>query len=94
MISEKQRPLYLQRIEQFINRLGRRLLSDDVLFDATYSLSKDPVPFAQRLDGDYVPAYEGDQWGETWDSAWFLLNAEVPDTWAGKRVVAQPDFQR
>jgi alpha-mannosidase len=92
MISEKQRPLYLQRIEQFINRLGRRLLSDDVLFDATYSLSKDPVPFAQRLDGDYVPAYEGDQWGETWDSAWFLLNAEVPDTWAGKRVVAQLDF--
>jgi alpha-mannosidase len=92
MISETQRTLYRTRIERFIKRLGQGVLSEHVLLDATYSRSAESVPFEQRLDGEYVAAHEGDQWGVTWESAWFLLKGEVPAAWAGKRVVAQLDF--
>lgn len=92
MICDKQRPIYIKRIEQFIERIGKSVLSDHVMMSAEYRHSKDPVPFADRLDGEYKAIEEGGKWGEAWESAWFILKGIVPKQWAGRKVVAHLDF--
>lgn len=92
MICDKRRPVYIKRIEQFNERVGKRVLSDHVLMRAEYRHSVDPVPFADRLDGEYAAIEEGGKWGDAWESAWFLLKGKVPAKWAGRKVVAHLDF--
>lgn len=92
MICDKQRPIYIKRIEQFIERIGKRVLTDYVSMQAEYSHSKDPVPFSRRLAGEYKTIEEGGKWGDAWESAWFLLKGVVPEEWAGRKVVAHLDF--
>jgi alpha-mannosidase len=92
MICDKQRPIYIKRIEQFNERVGKRVLSDHVLMRAEYRHSIDPVPFADRLDGEFLAIEEGAKWGEAWESAWFHLKGKVPAKWAGRKVVAHLDF--
>ena len=92
MILKEQRNIYTKKIQQFINRLERRILSEYRPLDAQRATSVDPVPFAKRLDLDYSAIEEGAQWGKTWESAWFHLTGSVPDEWKGKEVVANLDF--
>lgn len=92
MICDKTRKLYTARIERFIKRIADRVVSDSLMLDAKFGHSMDPVRFDDRLALDYKPITEGEQWGSTWESAWFLLKGCVPSRWAGKKVVAQLDF--
>ena len=92
MISKEKRKLYLTRTEKFIKRLSDKILSDSVKIDARYGHSVEPVYFNQRLELDYKPIKEGEKWGSAWESAWFDLKATVPSKWAGKKVMAQLDF--
>ena len=92
MISEKQRKLYITRTQKFIKRVAQYVIPETIEMDATFGHSVDAVTFANRLDLDYKTIKEGDKWGSTWESAWFLLKSKVPEIWAGKNVVAQMDF--
>jgi len=92
VICDNRRSLYTTRIEKFIARLGPRILSDSVLLEAAFAHSTDPVPFAKRLELEYKPIEEGDQWGRAWDSAWFEIKGKVPEAWAGKNVMARLNF--
>ena len=92
MICDNRRRLYITRVEQFMARLSEKVLSDTVELEATFGHSVEPVTFDQRLELDYKPIKEGEQWGATWESAWFDLKGTVPAAWAGKKVVAQMDF--
>jgi alpha-mannosidase len=92
MICDKQRKLYTARVEQFTNRLGKKVLSASVEFEATFGHSVEPVYFDKRLDLEYKAIKEGETWGAAWESAWFSLTGTVPEAWAGKAVVAQLNF--
>ncbi|MCE5278642.1 MAG: glycoside hydrolase family 38 C-terminal domain-containing protein [Planctomycetaceae bacterium] len=92
MIDQQRQGLYLQKIRQFIARLGGAMLSDSVPLEATFAHSVEPVAFADRLALTYAPISEGQNWGKTWESAWFHLKGTIPGSWAGKCVVAQIEF--
>jgi alpha-mannosidase len=91
-MKDKFNQVLVTRIERFKDRIAKDILEDSIKFDAEYSWSKDPVPFDNRLKLEYESISEGDQWGKTWESGWFRLNAIVPKEWAGKCVVANLDF--
>ncbi len=92
MICETRRDLYLRRANQSATRLSRQILSDFHPLEATFALSKEPVPFAERCSLAYVPVSEGAVWGHAWESAWFQVQGKVPEAWQGKEVVAQLGF--
>jgi len=92
MICDKKRELYLTRIELFMKRISQMHLGPSVEMDATFGHSVEPTPFDSRLTLEFKPIKEGDKWGEAWESAWFRLKGTVPPDWAGKKVVAQLDF--
>lgn len=82
--------LYAEHAESFRLRLLRDwVFPESVAFDAEYIHSIDPVPFAQRMNGERKKAEEGTVWGHAWESAWFHLTATIPDKWKGRAVVAR-----
>ena len=92
MILEIQRKLYRTKVQQFMDRLEQRILSDHIFLEGRFARSKDPVPFQKRLDLEYQAITEGAEWGQTWDSAWFHLVGKIPEHWANDEVVAHLDF--
>ena len=92
-MTEKLTKLQIDRINKFMKRMEEHVIIESIPFNATYSWSKEPVPFAQRLQGEYKEIKEGEIWGGTWESAWFHLQGNIPEGWKGKKVVAQLDFE-
>ncbi len=88
----KEEQIFVKRIDRFHKRIARRILGESVPFEAEYAWSKNPVPVSERTRGPFKPIREGDVWGQAWESAWFHLKARVPESWAGKTVVAHLDF--
>lgn len=84
--------LYKKRIEAFYKRIKGELIETAIPFAVEFSHSRDPVPFSDRLKGEYAPIKEGENWGKEWDSGWFRLTGEVPVDWKGRTVVAQLNF--
>ncbi|GLZ34819.1 alpha-mannosidase [Lentzea sp. NBRC 105346] len=52
----------------------------------------EPVPVAEALAAQYVPAQVGDSWGPPWGTSWFRMSGRVPDTWRDKQVEAVIDL--
>ena len=75
-----------------MDRLEQMVLADHVIMEGRCARSKDPVPFQQRRDLEYQVIQEGDEWGQTWDSAWFHLSGKIPKDWTNDEVVAHLDF--
>jgi alpha-mannosidase len=83
-----------ERINRFIDRLKKNILADSIMLDAEFALApnQEHIKFEDRLNGDYKKIIEGEDWGKTWDSAWFHITGTVPAEWKGKTVVANLDF--
>lgn len=92
MITEKETQILIDRIHRFYKRLGSMLLIETIPFNATFSWSKEAVPFEHRLAGDFKPIKEGNPWGKAWESAWFHLQANIPEMWKNQPLVAELDF--
>jgi alpha-mannosidase len=84
--------LHTTRIDRFIDHIADQILGESVAFDANFAWCEEPVPFRNRLDLDYQPIFEGEIWGQAWESAWFHLKGKVPEEWQGRKVVANLDF--
>ncbi len=59
MICDKRRKLYVTRVEQFMKRLGEKVLSSSKPLEATFGHSVDPVYFDKRLGLDYSRGFFG-----------------------------------
>ena len=81
--------LYLDRCQRFLRRCEPDLLSEAREIQAEFANSREPVRWADRLTLQYKPIRTGDDWGEAWESAWFHLTAELPESWRGKPVAMQ-----
>ncbi|MDR1146621.1 MAG: alpha-mannosidase [Verrucomicrobiales bacterium] len=57
-----------------------------------YEVRGEPVPAAAALRQGYRPFAAGDEWGATWDTAWFRARGQVPAEWRGREVVALVDL--
>lgn len=91
-MNERFEKIYAKRIENFIQRLAKRILADFIPMHATFAHFDEPVRFADRLSGSYRPIMEGDVWGQAWSNGWFHLQGTVPTSWKGRSVAAQLDF--
>jgi len=52
----------------------------------------EPIGYANAVLGEYAPIKVGDAWGPPWSTTWFHVQGRVPDSWAGRRVVAMFDL--
>ena len=91
-MNEKETNIIITRIEQWYSRLQGMFVEDRQSLYAEYSWSKDPVPFANRLDKKYKSITKDKSWGKEWDSAWFRLTGKRKKEWKGKTIVADLDF--
>jgi len=91
-MNKKETNIIITRIEQWFNRLPGMFVEDRQPFKAEYIWSKDPIPFANRLEKIYKPITKDKSWGKEWESAWFRLSGKRKKEWAGKIIVADLDF--
>ena len=91
-MNEKETNIIITRVEQWYSRLQGMFVGDRQPLKAEYSWSKDPVPFANRLEKKYKPITKDKSWGKEWDSAWFRLTGKRKKEWEGKIIVADLDF--
>ena len=85
-MHEKIFKIFLDRVKALTAGRYREMYPESVELAAEYALSKEPVPFRDRLKLNYRPIREGEIWGEAWDNAWFHVAGTVPDSFAGKEL--------
>ncbi len=91
-MNKKKEEILIGRIERFRDNISRRILGDSTQLKAKFYHCPQPVAFEDRLAGKYKSIVDGQSWGKAWDSAWFHLTGQVPQSWCGNKVVAQLDF--
>jgi alpha-mannosidase len=91
-MQDWEKKLIVSRVSVFLQRLKAMVQGPDVPLGLTVRPSRDPVPFAGRLDLPARGIAEGETWGQAWDSAWFEAEGTVPEHWRGERVIADLDF--
>ena len=52
----------------------------------------EPVSYADAIRGTFAPIQVGDPWGPPWSTTWFHVRGRVPESWAGRHVVASFDL--
>jgi len=92
-MNKKEEQVIITRIDRFIDRLADRIPGESVTFEVEYSWRGEVYePFLPKTEKQYQPIFEGDVWGQKWETAWFHLRGSVPEDWRGNKVVARLDF--
>ena len=77
---------YKKRVTNCIESLQYDQYRQAIPLYAVMAVTKEPVPFKDRLELDYVEVERGDVWGETWQSGWMKVSAVVPKLFDGKEL--------
>ena len=56
------------------------------------SVRGEPIEYADAIRREFTPIEIGHRWGPPWSTTWFHVTGHVPDSWSGKRVVAEFDL--
>ena len=91
-MNKKETEILIARIEKWYAQLPNNFVYDKIPFQAKFGWSKEKVSFKDRLNLEYKPIKEGDEWGNKWESAWFHLKANMPSEWRGKQIASELDF--
>ena len=78
--------IFRTRVAKLAENNFADIYPESVYLDAECAVSRDPVPFKDRLKLHYYPVGEGEVWGRAWESAWFHVSAVVPESFAGKEI--------
>ena len=57
-----------------------------------FGVRGEPISYEEAIRGDYRPFRAGEPWGPPWSTTWFHVTGRVPESWAGKKVVALIDL--
>jgi len=85
-MRQEQIKILAERCRLFLSRTEPDLLQESIPCRAEFARSSEPVPWNKRDTLTYRPIRESEEWGEAWDSAWFHLQAELPEAWTGRPV--------
>lgn len=55
-------------------------------------ITKEPVPYQNRFEGERKELKKGDSWGQLWDCGWFHITGKVPEQGTGKKIVLLIDI--
>ena len=91
-MNKKEIEVILKRIEKWYKSLYDMVVYDKITFNAKYGWSKDHTSFDDKVSLSFKPIKEGENWGKKWESAWFHLIGEIPETHKGKKLATELDF--
>lgn len=80
--------IHLDRAKEVLRRLPKEIIMETVPMKATFAVTPEPTPFAERTKLKYKPVKEGDTWGKVWDCGWFQISGTIPREWKGSYVTA------
>ena len=84
--------IHEHRIREVAGRLVNEIAAERVPLHAEAAVTKEPVPYAERLKLKYRPIKRGERWGGAFDCGWFHVTGEVPKAWKGACVTLNLDF--
>ena len=84
--------IHEHRIREVAGRLVNEIAAERVPLRAEAAVTKEPVPYAERLKLKYRPIKRGERWGGAFDCGWFHVTGEVPKAWKGACVTLNLDF--
>ncbi|MDF2543955.1 MAG: alpha-mannosidase [Herbinix sp.] len=82
----------LQRIDKFFERLVHKYHEKLGELSCTAYVTKEPVPFSDRLSGEKKELKMGDHWGDLFDCAWFHFTGKVPEGYGVDELVLLLDI--
>ena len=80
------------RIREAASRLAKEIAAVREPLRAEVAVTKEPVPWADRLKLGYRPIEKGARWGGAFECAWFHVTGAVPKAWKGAYVTLNLDF--
>lgn len=79
--------IYEARINEAYNRLKHCIVRERLPLQAVVAVTAEPVAYEKRATLKYRKIGLGENWGKTWDCAWFHVTGTVPRAWRGEYVV-------
>jgi len=75
------------RLERFAGQLNKLIYAQRKPVDRLLVSGRvDRIAYAAAQELEYRPAVMGEQFGPAWATFWFRAEAEIPQTWQGRRV--------
>ena len=91
-MNKKEIEVVIQRIEKWYKHLYGMVVYKKTTFNAEFGWTKDHIPFVDKESLSFKPIREGENWGKKWESAWFHLSSEIPETHKGEKLATELDF--
>jgi len=91
-MNKKELEVVIQRIEKWYKHLYEMVVYKKTTFNAEFGWTKDHIPFKNKESLSFRPIREGENWGKKWESAWFHLSSEIPETHKGEKLATELDF--
>lgn len=82
----------LQRVDKFFERLSGKYNIPLAELTCTVYVTKEPVPYAERMSGERKDLRIGDSWGELFDCGWFCFNGQLPEGYAPEELALLIDI--
>lgn len=82
----------IARIEKFFHRLGEKYYVPLADLNCTAYVTKEPLPYSERMVGEQKELRTGDHWGELFDCAWFHFTGTVPEGYGKEELVLLLDI--
>ncbi len=77
----------MTRLNNFYDRSEEDMFTEYAPMTAEIAVTKEAVPWKERLKLKYKPLTEGTCWGGGWDCCWVHVKGTVPKSWSGKPLV-------
>ena len=87
-VKQSTSDIYINKIWEFNERLGMRILDSHVLLNAEYHHTTARLSLASTVNLKRRKIVEGEGWGKNWESGYFKLTATVPKEWKGRAISA------
>ncbi|REE80958.1 alpha-mannosidase [Paenibacillus taihuensis] len=75
------------QMRSMLGRLEEHIYRPLSTLAVTAWVTKEPVPYAERMSGRQLDVAAGVRWGELWDCAWFHFAGQVPEEARGAKIV-------
>ncbi len=77
-MNKKEEKLHIKRIDRFIERVTKNILSNAIPLKAEFALYDERVVFGDKESLAYKVIAQGESWGTKWQHAWFKLSGMMP----------------
>ena len=81
--------LFRHRLRRFYTTEYFKMYPESIPLEGMCAVTKEPVPFRDRLKLSYSPVKKGDIWGHEWDNDWFHFTVTVPKSFEGLRFAQE-----